>query len=887
MNLYPTALCALLACAPLTAPAHAQSAPPISPPPASPAPHPAATPDPRSAQITLEQITAEPDWIARSPQSPRWLADGSAILFSQRRPGLVGRDFNDEYLIFLNNPDAEPVKITPQNPGPYFEAQGDWDAAHTRRLIPHNGDLFLYNSADASITQLTRTDDYESSASFMADDQRIAFTRSGNWYIRSQSPAGPVELQAADIQFRDEPKDPAQERQKAADKRDDLQKEQRKLFNIINLQDQRDAMRDDDRAAWRDTDPTAVPGPFYLGKDKRSQGSWLSPSGNFLLVATAPKDSPGAKNDILADYINQDGYVSTRRVRTKAGLEHRTPIQFVLLDLMSERIIDLPLNDLPTITDDPLAWLKEKPEADKPDADEPQADQPDADNAEPEVDTKKPASKPRPVSSLGVRWSHSGRYAAIMLRSHDNKDRWIVMIDTEAEEPTLTCAHHLRDEAWINWSFNEFGFVPGLETLWYLSEESNYSHLYTYNPATQTTTQKTEGDFEVRDISFTHDGTRAYMRTNRIHPGVEELEYITVEYGSDSAVQLTFMGGTISDYQLSPNEDRILFTYSNLNQPPELFLLKFSGFGLANPTRLTHTISDAFLDPTKLAADGPPKARDYPYANPGLYAPDATVFQTPDIIPIPSTHTDQPIYTRLYLPDPADFPGSRPLIIFAHGSGYRQEANYEWSHYFREHMFHTLLTREGFIVISPDFRASEGYGRNWRTAIYRDMGRPELEDFQDCIDWAVANHNADPKRVGIYGGSYGGFLTLMAMFTGPDTYAAGAALRSVTDWRHYNHGYTTNILNTPDIDPQAYDRSSPINHAEGLKGHLLMLHGLVDNNVVAQDIIRLSQRLIELEKENWTLALAPIESHDYQEPSSWLDQMRRIHKLFTEELNDQ
>ncbi len=847
MNLFNTTAAHALALV-LALPAYASLA---QPSPAPTTPTNAASPVP----LTLEQITAESDWIARSPQRPRWLADGSAVMFSQRRPGPVGRDFSDDYLILLDHPGAEPVKITPEHPGPFFTARGDWDAAHTRRLIPHNGDLFLLNAADGSITQLTRTDDYESSAAFMADDQRIAFTRGGDWYIRSGAPAGLVELQAAEIRFDDEPKDPGEERQKTADKRDDLQRQQRELFDIINLEDQREAVRQDDRAAWRGADPTAVPGPFYLGEDKRSQGTWLSPRGTFMLVATVPKKTPDDKNDLLADYINEDGYVHTRAVRTKAGLEHRAPVSFVLLDLEHERVIDLPLDDLPTITDDPLAWLKDKADTDKPAAD-PAPDTQGANAGDkPEKATKEESPTPRPVSSLGVRWSDSGRYAAVMLRSHDNKDRWIALIDTGEEDPKLTCAHHLHDEAWINWSFNEFGFVPHSETLWYLSEESNYSHLYTYDPATQTTTQHTHGDFEVRDITFTEEGSAAYMRSNRTHPGIEELERL--DLATDTLTPITTMSGSIENYALSPDETQVVVTYSNIDSPPELYLVDPTTPD-TTPTRLTHTVTDTFasLPLTKT-----------------------------DIIPIPSSHTDAPIYTRVLLPDANQFPGPRPLIVFAHGAGYLQNANHEWSYYFREHLFHSLLTSEGFIVIAPDFRASEGYGRDWRTAIYRDMGRPELEDFQDCIDWAVEHHDADPQRVGIYGGSYGGFLTLMAMFTQPDTYAAGAALRSVTDWRHYNHGYTANILNTPEIDPHAYDRSSPINHAQGLKGHLLMLHGLVDDNVVAQDIIRLSQRLIELQKQNWTLALAPIESHAYEEPSSWLDQMRRIHNLFTNSLN--
>src|SRR6185437_11858235 len=100
--------------------------------------------------------------------------------------------------------------------------------------------------------------------------------------------------------------------------------------------------------------------------------------------------------------------------------------------------------------------------------------------------------------------------------------------------------------------------------------------------------------------------------------------------------------------------------------------------------------------------------------------------------------------------------------------------------------------------------ASQGYGRDWRTAIYENMGHPELEDLLDGVSWIVKNRDVDPKRVGVYGGSYGGFMTLMAMFRAPDTFAVGAAIRPVSDWAHYNHEYTSDILNTPEIDPVAY-----------------------------------------------------------------------------------
>ena len=124
----------------------------------------------------------------------------------------------------------------------------------------------------------------------------------------------------------------------------------------------------------------------------------------------------------------------------------------------------------------------------------------------------------------------------------------------------------------------------------------------------------------------------------------------------------------------------------------------------------------------------------------------------------------------------------------------------------------------------------------------------------------------------------------MALFTTPDVFAAGAALRPVTDWAHYNQGYTANILNEPSTDSIAYAKSSPLYYAAGLKGHLLICHGMVDVNVHFEDAVRLTQRLIELGKDNWELAVYPMEDHGFVEPSSWTDEYKRILKLFEENL---
>ena len=261
----------------------------------------------------------------------------------------------------------------------------------------------------------------------------------------------------------------------------------------------------------------------------------------------------------------------------------------------------------------------------------------------------------------------------------------------------------------------------------------------------------------------------------------------------------------------------------------------------------------------------------------------AIAWQQPRFVKVPSSHFEGSIAAKLYLPETE--PGKTyPVVMFVHGAGYTQNVHHRFPYYFREQMFHNLLTREGFIVLDMDFRASEGYGRDWRTAIYRNMGHPELEDYLDGIDWLVANHQADRDRVGIYGGSYGGFMSLIAMFRAPDAFKAGAALRPVTDWTAYNHEYTSNILNTPEIDPEAYLRSSPIEFADGLKGRLLIAHGMLDNNVFYQDSVRLAQKLIELHKGGWELASYPMERHGFVHADSWYDEYRRIHELMRDTL---
>jgi dipeptidyl aminopeptidase/acylaminoacyl peptidase len=415
----------------------------------------------------------------------------------------------------------------------------------------------------------------------------------------------------------------------------------------------------------------------------------------------------------------------------------------------------------------------------------------------------------------------------------------------------LSTIDHQRDEAWIDGpGINGFGVSQDVwideNTCWFQSEASGYSHLYTYNIATSKRKQLTAGNYEVQSVKLSNDKKYFFITTNEVHPG--EKQFYRMAIDGSKKERITTMTGN-NDVSISPNDKQIAFLYSYSNKPWELYLQENQPQTTAK--QITNKAqSDLF--------------KSYAWRDP--------------IVKTIKASDGQNIYVRIY--KPANQAASKPAVLFVHGAGYLQNAHKWWSSYFREYMFNNLLVDNGYTVMDIDYRGSAGYGRDWRTGIYRHMGGKDLDDEMDAAKYLVDSLGCDAKHIGMYGGSYGGFMTLMALFTKPGKITAGAALRPVTDWAHYNHGYTSNILNEPFNDSISYKISSPIYFANGLQDHLLICHGMVDTNVHFEDVVRLQQRLIELHKDNWELSPYPMEDHGFVEPSSWTDEYKRIFKLF-------
>ncbi len=422
----------------------------------------------------------------------------------------------------------------------------------------------------------------------------------------------------------------------------------------------------------------------------------------------------------------------------------------------------------------------------------------------------------------------------LLARSLDNKDVRLLALDLETAKTRELV--HLHDDAWVV-SDTPHGHLDD-GRVWFVAERDGYAHLYTVPYAGGEIRQLTSGKWEIRDVTLSDDHRVFYLTTSEAGAAENQVYAMSIDGGDRRRLTKEPGGHSVA---VAP-DGSLADVFGYTNRPPELYV---------GGKRVTESPSPAFAT--------------YPWIDPPL-------------VDIPARDGAK-VPARIYKPQTWKRGG--PLVIFVHGAGFLQNAHKRWSQYSHEYLFHHLLMERGYLVLDLDYRASAGYGRDWRTAVYRHMGGgKDLEDQVDAARWAVREHGVDAKRVGIYGGSYGGLVTLMAMFTQPDVFAAGAALRPVTDFAHYNHGYTSNILNTPQTDAEAFRRSSPIYFADGLKGALLICHGMVDVNVHYQESVRLVQKLIELRKENWEFASYPVEDHGFVQPTSWADEYKRILKLF-------
>lgn len=593
-----------------------------------------------------------------------------------------------------------------------------------------------------------------------------------------------------------------------------LMKEEHRLFEFNRLQEEKSKWNNEN--AWQ-LNPVRQ---IYIGKSSISNIQ-ISTSGRYFTFRL--NDYPHTESTEVMHFITHDGEAKPDKARPKAGTPEPTH-RIGIYDSERDTVYFANLSTLPDIRKKP-AYLN----------------------------SMEPYETDRKTIPHQLHFSPDSDNNVVDVRSYDNKDRWIISLNLE--NGSIICKDHQHDEAWIggpgisSWNMVEgtLGWLSNGESFYFQSEATSFSHLYLMDFKSGNKKQLTNGNWEVRKVALSKDGSKFYLTTNRSHPGNRDFEVYDINKATLSSI---YTKNGAHECTLSPDEKHIATRYSYRNKPWELYYAETTSKN--EFVQITHSTTSDF---------------------------EKITWYDPEVISLKNEENNS-VYARVYSPENPN----RSAVIFVHGAGYLQNAHNYWSLYFHEYLFHNLLRSKGYTVLDIDYRASDGYGRDHRAAIYRHMGGADLKDQLIGRQYLIDSMQIDPKRIGIYGGSYGGFITLMALLTEPGKFKCGAALRSVTDWMHYNHEYSTNILNYPATDPEAYRVSSPINYAENLQDQLLMLHGMVDDNVQFQDVVRLSQRFVELGKTNWNLAVYPVEAHGFKINSSWQDEYRRILELFETQL---
>ena len=381
------------------------------------------------------------------------------------------------------------------------------------------------------------------------------------------------------------------------------------------------------------------------------------------------------------------------------------------------------------------------------------------------------------------------------------------------------------DPHWIN--LGDFRFLEDGRFL-LSSERDAFRHLYLYSADGKDASRLTEGQWEVTSISGVDEKQKlVYFVSTEASP-LERHLYVTSLNGG-SLKRITQQPGTHS-ISMDPGQRYFIDTFSSLTDPSQ------------QTTRA--------IDGRELAV---------------FHEPDRKLLEDHDLLPTEittfSTHDGVKLYARLI--KPANFDASRkyPAIVMVYGGPGAQNVRNAWS----GASWDQVLAARGFVIWQVDNRGSAGRGHAFETPLYRRLGKTELADQLEGVQHLVSLGFVDPARIGIYGWSYGGFMTLYSLLNSPDTFRCGIAGAPVTSWHNYDTIYTERYLGLPTENAEGYQKSSAIEYAANLKAKLLMVHNIEDDNVLFQNSLQMAAKL-EKEDKRFDMILYPQKSHGVSGP---------------------
>jgi dipeptidyl-peptidase-4 len=426
-----------------------------------------------------------------------------------------------------------------------------------------------------------------------------------------------------------------------------------------------------------------------------------------------------------------------------------------------------------------------------------------------------------------VNWFPDSAALAVQRESRDQKTLTLLNADPASGASQELLSEH--SDTWIELNDNLTILRQPQQLIW-ASSRTGFQHLYLYDWSGKLIRPLTEGDWQVTGDNDTHgmrgvDEQRGlvYFMANKETPLERHLYSVSLTDPSVPMQRITTEAGWHA-VTMSGDTHTFLDTFSTPDQPPSLTLRSASGETLEPlvPNKITH---------------------DHPYA-PYLADHLPTEFGTL------TANDGQTLYYQMIRPATL-LPGHRyPVIVDVYGGPGNQRVRNAWGGYPRsnEGFFRQYLAQNGYIVFTLDNRGSGSRGVQFETALYRHLGSVEVQDQVAGVRFLKTLPYVDAARIGVFGWSYGGYMALMCMMLAPDMFAAGVSGAPVTDWRLYDTHYTERFMSTPQANPDGYANSSVMHYAANLRGSLLIMHGMADDNVLFSNSTTLFKKLQDLNK---------------------------------------
>jgi dipeptidyl-peptidase-4 len=420
-----------------------------------------------------------------------------------------------------------------------------------------------------------------------------------------------------------------------------------------------------------------------------------------------------------------------------------------------------------------------------------------------------------------------------------DKDIYLVRADFSADARTLVYQRQTRDQkrldlvavdvatlaqrplfsetsrTWVE-VHNDLRFLKNRQAFVWASERSGRKHLYLYDLNGKLLHPISRGDWGVDNILAVDEGVgKIYVSSNRDAVIDKQTYALSLDgRGADKPTRIT-QGDGWHEASFAGNGKLFVDTYSNPSTPPQVSIRRADG-GMVE-----------WIEKNELNAN-------HPYTR-HLDAHLPTEYGTL------KAADGQTLHYSIIKPAGFDANKRYPVFLFTYGGPHSQRVTRAWGNYFDQYM-----AQQGFVVFRIDNRGSGRRERQFTDVLYNNLGKHEVEDQVAGIDWLARQSFVDPKRVGVFGWSYGGFMTLRLLSAASDKIAMGVSVAPVTDWALYDTHYTERYVGgTPKGDPEAYKRSGVFAHLDGMKSHLLLIHGMADDNVLFSNTTLLIDELVK------------------------------------------